>query len=99
MLASVSPASYLAMMSGQSDWGILPLLFDFSITKTLEPHVIASLLCVPAAPGGRLNQHKIIPLPPCGLTNLLVMVEVPAAYATPLPSPEARISEINSSHK
>src|SRR3954462_1279560 len=36
MLASVSPASYRAMISGQSDCGIFPLLFDFSITKDLE---------------------------------------------------------------
>ena len=36
MLASVSPASYRAMIRGQSDCGIFPLLFDFSITKDLE---------------------------------------------------------------
>src|SRR5579864_4668176 len=37
MLASVSPASYLAMISGQSDCGIFPLLFDFSISNDLGP--------------------------------------------------------------
>jgi hypothetical protein len=35
MLASVSPASYLAIIKGQSDWGIFPLLLDFSIIKDL----------------------------------------------------------------
>jgi len=32
MLDSVSPASYRAMIDGQSDWGIFPLLLDLSIT-------------------------------------------------------------------
>ena len=35
MLASVSPASYRAIINGQSDWGIFPLLLDFSIIKDL----------------------------------------------------------------
>src|SRR6266851_7078155 len=35
MLASVSPESYRAMINGQSDWGIFPLLLDFSIIKDL----------------------------------------------------------------
>src|SRR6266568_212401 len=35
MLASVSPESYRAIINGQSDWGIFPLLLDFSIIKDL----------------------------------------------------------------
>src|SRR5690242_18471212 len=35
MLASVSPASYRAMISGQSDCGIFPRLLGFSIRKDL----------------------------------------------------------------
>jgi len=35
MLASVSPASYRAIINGQSDCGIFPLLLDFSIIKDL----------------------------------------------------------------
>jgi len=35
MLASVSPASYRAIINGQSDWGIFPLLLDFSIINDL----------------------------------------------------------------
>src|SRR5438067_2068948 len=35
MLASVSPASYRAIINGQSDCGIFPRLLDFSITKDL----------------------------------------------------------------
>src|SRR5438105_1747352 len=35
MLASVSPASYLDIINGQSDCGIFPRLLDFSIATTL----------------------------------------------------------------
>ena len=35
MLASVSPESYRAIINGQSDWGIFPLLLDFSIIEDL----------------------------------------------------------------
>ena len=35
MLANVSPESYRAIINGQSDWGIFPLLLDFSIIKDL----------------------------------------------------------------
>jgi len=35
MLASVSPESYRAIINGQSDWGIFPLLLDFSIINDL----------------------------------------------------------------
>ena len=41
MLDSVSPASYRAMINGQSDWGIFPLLLDFSI---IQPWVTSSWL-------------------------------------------------------
>jgi hypothetical protein len=34
MVASVSPASYLLIISGQSRWGIFPLLLDLSILLT-----------------------------------------------------------------
>ncbi|HTT80724.1 MAG TPA: hypothetical protein VMF86_13675 [Stellaceae bacterium] len=47
MLASVSPASYLAMISGQSDWGIFPLLLDFSISKDLGTPCAAVFLWRP----------------------------------------------------
>lgn|SRR6516162_3259944 len=36
MLASVSPASYLLMIDGQSCWGIFPLLLDFFIRSTFD---------------------------------------------------------------
>jgi hypothetical protein len=39
MLASVSPESYRAIINGQSDWGIFPLLLDFSIIKDLGAKV------------------------------------------------------------
>src|SRR5712691_7019931 len=42
MLASVSPESYRAIINGQSDWGIFPLLLDFSIIKDLGATVFRS---------------------------------------------------------
>jgi hypothetical protein len=41
MLASVSPESYRAIINGQSDWGIFPLLLDFSIIKDLGATVFS----------------------------------------------------------
>jgi hypothetical protein len=35
MLAKVSPASWRAMIDGQSCWGIFPLLLDLSIPRPL----------------------------------------------------------------
>src|ERR1051325_1108884 len=61
MLASVSPASYRAMISGQSDWGIFPLLLDFSIIKDLGAARSLLVLQQPARLGMKSVRSRIAP--------------------------------------